>query len=82
MTRGDAGVRHRTIDPDLWQWLVRRLYYLPGDLQDPEYLSATARQLLTQIDDEHGTPGNYFYLSRHRARVLRRRSSSSSARPA
>src|SRR5262247_2457065 len=48
------------VDPDLWEWLVRRLYYLPGDGQDPE-TAQRLKELLTQIDKEHGTPGNYFY---------------------
>jgi glucose-6-phosphate 1-dehydrogenase len=48
------------VDPDLWEWFVRRLYYLPGDGQDPE-TAQRLQELLTQIDKEHGTPGNYFY---------------------
>ena len=24
------------VDPGLWEWFVQRLYYLPGDGQDPE----------------------------------------------
>jgi glucose-6-phosphate 1-dehydrogenase len=48
------------VDPDLWDWFVRRLYYLPGDGQDPETYKRL-KELLTQIDKEHGTPGNYFY---------------------
>src|SRR5499426_3083433 len=48
------------VDPDLWEWFVRRLYYLPGDGQDPE-TAQRLKELLTQIDKEHGTPGNYFY---------------------
>jgi glucose-6-phosphate 1-dehydrogenase len=51
------------VDPDLWDWFVKRLYYLPGDAQDP----ASYRQLhdlLAQIDQAHGTPGHYlFYLA-------------------
>src|ERR671922_854735 len=48
------------VDPDLWEWLVRRFYYLPGDGQDPE-TAQRLKELLTQIDKEHGTPGNYLY---------------------
>jgi glucose-6-phosphate 1-dehydrogenase len=48
------------VDPDLWDWFVRRLYYLLGDGQDPE-TAQRLKELLTQIDKEHGTPGNYFY---------------------
>jgi glucose-6-phosphate 1-dehydrogenase len=49
-----------SVDPDLWHWFVRRLYYLSGDVQDPN----TYRQLqslLAEVDKEHGTRGNYLY---------------------
>jgi glucose-6-phosphate 1-dehydrogenase len=48
------------VEPDLWEWLARRLYYLPADGQNPESYRQL-KDLLTQIDKEHGTPGNYFY---------------------
>jgi glucose-6-phosphate 1-dehydrogenase len=48
------------VDSDLWDWFARRIYYLPGDGQDPETYQRL-KELLTQIDKEHGTPGNYFY---------------------
>jgi glucose-6-phosphate 1-dehydrogenase len=48
------------VDPDLWEWFARRLYYLPGDGQDPKTYERL-QELLVQIDKEHGTPGNYFY---------------------
>ena len=41
-------------------WLVGHLYYFRGDFKDP----ATYQQLkqkLTQVDEKHGTRGNYFY---------------------
>jgi glucose-6-phosphate 1-dehydrogenase len=48
------------VDPDLWHWLARRIYYLAGDFDDaPAY--DKLRDLLAQIDKEHGTRGNYFY---------------------
>ena len=48
------------VDPDLWHWLARRIYYLAGDFDDaPTY--DKLRDLLAQIDKEHGTRGNYFY---------------------
>ena len=48
------------VDPDLWHWLARRIYYLAGDFDDaPAY--DKLRDLLAQIDEEHGTRGNYFY---------------------
>src|SRR3984885_9720279 len=49
-----------TIDPDLWHWFSRRIYYLSGDFADPNAYKALG-ELLAQIDKEHGTRGNYFY---------------------
>src|SRR5579863_420171 len=49
-----------TIDPDLWHWFSRRIYYLSGDFADPNAYKGLS-ELLTQIDKEHGTRGNYFY---------------------
>lgn len=48
------------VDPDLWHWFARRIYYLTADFDNKEgYLKL--RELLAQIDKEHGTRGNYFY---------------------
>ncbi len=49
-----------TIDPDLWHWFSRRIYYLSGDFADPNAYKALC-ELLQQIDKEHGTRGNYFF---------------------
>src|SRR5215813_5087506 len=48
------------IDPDLWHWFIRRLYYLQGDLQDANAYQRL-RDLLAQLDKDHGTRGNYLY---------------------
>ena len=48
------------IEPDLWEWLERRLYYVPGNFSDP----ATYQKLqtaLTSVDEAHGAHGNYFF---------------------
>src|SRR5258708_5111931 len=51
------------LDPELWQWLLKRIYYVNGTFEDPaayQRLKAT----LAQADKECGTPGNYLhYLS-------------------
>jgi glucose-6-phosphate 1-dehydrogenase len=49
-----------TIDPDVWHWLVRRLYYIQGNFSDPSSF-AGLQHLLTEVDAEHGTRGNYLY---------------------
>ena len=48
------------VDPDLWHWFSRRIYYCSGDFDDAASYSKLC-DLLTQIDKEHGTRGNYFY---------------------
>jgi glucose-6-phosphate 1-dehydrogenase len=48
------------VDPDLWHWFARRIYYMAGDFDDPKAYG-NLRELLGQIDKEHGTRGNYFY---------------------
>jgi glucose-6-phosphate 1-dehydrogenase len=50
----------RPVDTDLWQWLVKRLYYLSGDAQEPKTYQQL-HDLLLQVDKEHGTRGHYFY---------------------
>src|SRR6266550_1470468 len=51
------------VNPELWEWFVRRLHYLPGNFDDP----ATYDQLketLQKVEKDHGTHGNvFFYLA-------------------
>src|SRR5207302_8878285 len=48
------------VDPDLWEWFVRRMYYMSGNFDDPQTYP-NLKDLLTKIDQEHSTRGNYFY---------------------
>jgi glucose-6-phosphate 1-dehydrogenase len=48
------------VDPDLWHWFASRIYYLSGDFDSASGYDKL-RDLLVQIDKEHGTRGNYFY---------------------
>ncbi len=41
-------------------WLIERLYYLSGDFKDPQYYQRL-KPLLVDVDQKHGTQGNYFY---------------------
>jgi glucose-6-phosphate 1-dehydrogenase len=45
---------------DLTDWFNRRLYYLTGDFGDPQAY-VRLRDLLQQVDKDHGTRCNYFY---------------------
>jgi glucose-6-phosphate 1-dehydrogenase len=47
-------------DPDVWHWLVRRLYYVAGDFSTPSAF-AQLKAVLLGVDQEHGTRGNYLY---------------------
>ena len=48
------------IDPDLWQSLCRRMYYVRGDFGDEDAFQRL-RDALHGADAEHGTRGNYLY---------------------
>ncbi len=49
-----------SVEPGQWDRLLSQLYYLPGDLQDPN-VYRRIRELLGQVDKDHGTRGNYLY---------------------
>jgi len=48
------------VDPDLKDWLLRRLYYVPGSFTDRESYARLA-QTLAEADKNHSTHGNYFF---------------------
>src|SRR5579883_974802 len=51
------------VDDQIWQSLEQRLYYLSGEFQHDNTYSQL-QHLLTQVDQECGTQGNYlFYLA-------------------
>ncbi len=48
------------VDPDLWEWFVRRLYYLSGNFDDKN-IYPQLKDLLDKVDKDHNTHGNHFY---------------------
>ncbi len=48
------------VDPALWDWFEERFYYLTGNFDD-ESAYQKLRDLLTTVDQERGTRGNYLY---------------------
>jgi glucose-6-phosphate 1-dehydrogenase len=48
------------VDPDLWHWFSRRIFYVSGDFDNPEAYQKL-KTLLAEVDQEHGTRSNYFY---------------------
>jgi glucose-6-phosphate 1-dehydrogenase len=51
------------VDKNSWDWFVKRLYYIPGDFNDPQ-LYRKLGETLGQVEKEQGTQGNrLFYLA-------------------
>ncbi|MEW6129487.1 MAG: glucose-6-phosphate dehydrogenase [Acidobacteriota bacterium] len=48
------------IEPDLWDWVQRRLHYIPGEFGD-DNLYQRLKGRLEEVNQEHGTHSNYFY---------------------
>src|SRR5262249_14599658 len=48
------------LDPNIWQWLAERTYYLNGTFEDPNTY-ARLKELLAKLDRELKTQGNYLY---------------------
>jgi glucose-6-phosphate 1-dehydrogenase len=49
-----------TVDPNLWEWLERRIYYVSGGFDDPEGYQRL-KTTLEEVNQNHGTHGNYFF---------------------
>ena len=45
------------VDPDIWEWFVRRLHYQSGDMGDKK-LYGQLTDLPDKVDQEHSTYGN------------------------
>jgi glucose-6-phosphate 1-dehydrogenase len=60
--RQDLGqfATEQQIDADLWHWFARRMYYVSGDFGDPGAFQRL-KNVLDEVDREHGTRGNYLY---------------------
>ncbi|PYX96756.1 MAG: glucose-6-phosphate dehydrogenase, partial [Acidobacteria bacterium] len=51
------------VDPDLWEWFVRRMHYIAGSFDDNN-LYPQLKDALEKVDKDHSTHGNYlFYLA-------------------
>lgn len=49
-----------SVDQDLKDWLLRRLYYVSGEFDDPKMYERLG-QTLEEVDKTHNTHGNYFF---------------------
>lgn len=53
----------QTIDPEIWDWIERRLDYIQGDFKERSTYEELKKRL-SQVDIKQGTGGNYlFYLA-------------------
>src|SRR6266849_1812502 len=48
------------VDPDIWEWFTRRLYYITAEFDDKNVYSQL-KTTLDKLDQEHSTHGNYFF---------------------
>ncbi len=48
------------VEPEIWDWFRQRIYYTSGDVQNPECYQKL-KELLAEVDQNHGTQGNYFF---------------------
>jgi glucose-6-phosphate 1-dehydrogenase len=49
-----------SVEPEVWDWFLQRIYYLSGDLKDPKTYTKL-KDLLSQVSKTHNARGNYFY---------------------
>ena len=49
-----------SVEPEIWNWFLERIYYLSGEFTDPKAYTKL-KDLLTQASKTHGTRGNFFY---------------------
>jgi glucose-6-phosphate 1-dehydrogenase len=48
------------VDPDIWEWFNRRLYYMTADFDDKN-VYAQLKTTLEKLDKDHSTHGNFFF---------------------
>jgi glucose-6-phosphate 1-dehydrogenase len=60
LTKDMAEFAGEPIDKELWDWFLKRIYYLYGDFRDPTCYQKLS-EIITQADREHHTQGNYFF---------------------
>ena len=48
------------VDPDIWEWFNRRLYYITADFNDKN-VYAQLKTTLEKLDKDHSTHGNIFF---------------------
>ncbi len=49
-----------SLDHNLWDWMVGRIYYVPGEFNDSKTYTIL-KDTLDQVNKSHNTHGNYFF---------------------
>src|SRR6201997_3052413 len=60
LTDGMREYASGSLDPDLWEWFVRRMHYVSGNFDDKN-LYPKLKEALEKVDKDHTTHGNQFY---------------------
>jgi glucose-6-phosphate 1-dehydrogenase len=51
------------VDPDLWEWFMKRVHHVSGNFDDPATYERLKEEL-AKVEADHGTHGNvFFYLA-------------------
>jgi glucose-6-phosphate 1-dehydrogenase len=48
------------VTPELWQWFLKRIYFVRGDFEDPKAF-ATLKEQIAAVEKTHNVSGNRFY---------------------
>src|SRR6266568_3244267 len=48
------------VDPDIWEWFTRRMYYITAEFDDKN-LYSQLKTTLEKLDKDHATHGNFFF---------------------
>ncbi len=48
------------VDPDVWEWFIRRIYYIPGNFGNKD-LFPQLKDFLGKVDRDHSTHENHLY---------------------
>src|SRR5262245_46393617 len=48
------------VESDIWEWFLKRIYYVKGDFKDPAAYQQL-KQTLDHAEKEHSCHGNHFY---------------------
>jgi glucose-6-phosphate 1-dehydrogenase len=60
ITEGMKTFATSAVEQELWDWFLQRIYYIRGDVTNPECYGRL-KEFLAQVDQSHGTEGNYFF---------------------